>query len=88
MEKRNLQDVVIAAIARAVNRPLESVSPDSTFQELELDSLGIASVISEVEDVFGLQLDPDQLMEFLAVKTVKDFLAVFSATEGAVDAAV
>ena len=88
MDKSALQDIVIAAIARAVNRPQESVTPSSTFEELELDSLGIASVISEVEDVFGLQLDPDQLMEFLSVKTVKDLVAVFGATEGAVNATV
>jgi acyl carrier protein len=82
MNNGRLQQLVVSAIARATNQPEDSITPQMRLEELGLDSLGIASIISEIEGAYDVQLSPDTLMEFLAVQNVGEFVEAASAMEG------
>lgn len=47
-----------------------SVKPESTFQEIELDSLDIAELVMNLEDEFGVTIELDE-----GVKCVNDLVA-------------
>lgn len=50
---------VIRTIAKAQRIPPESISPDSTFEELKIDSLDGINVVFELEETFGIEI-PDE----------------------------
>jgi acyl carrier protein len=77
MYKDDLEGVLIEAVARACNCDAQLLSSESLLEEIGLDSLGITSVIADVEEEFELQLEPDELMAFLQVKTIGDILQTF-----------
>lgn len=48
---------------------VDSVKLDSTFQELNLDSLDVAELVMNLEDEFGITIELDE-----TVKTVADMV--------------
>lgn len=57
---------------------VETITPESTFESLELDSLDVADLIMQIEDEMGvnIELDPD----------VKDMKALVARIEEAQNA--
>ncbi len=52
-----IQDRVLRVIATTARKPLESVTPESTFAELGIDSLDRLNVLFELEGEFDIQID-------------------------------
>ena len=50
---------VIAAIAKAQRIPLETISLDSTFEDLKIDSLDGINIVFALENEFGIEI-PDE----------------------------
>lgn len=50
---------VIAVIAKAQRIPVESISLDSTFEELKIDSLDGINLVFALENEFGIEI-PDE----------------------------
>jgi acyl carrier protein len=59
---------VIAVIARMQKIPVESITLDKTFAELNIDSLDGINIMFEVENEFGVEI-PDE--EAKAIRTVR-----------------
>ena len=59
---------VIAVIARMQKLPVESVTLDKTFAELNIDSLDGINIMFEVENEFGVDI-PDE--DAKAIRTVR-----------------
>lgn len=59
----------IAIIAKAKNIPAENISLDTTFEELNIDSLDKINISFEVEETFDISI-PDEALGSL--KTVGD----------------
>jgi acyl carrier protein len=76
-ELDTIEKSVVAAIARACSASRDCLELDTSLDEVGLDSLGLHSVINDVQERCGIELSPDQLMSFLAVTTVRDVAAVF-----------
>ena len=55
----NTQDAIFAIIAKEAHIPVEKISLESTFKDLEIDSLDVVQIIFELEDRFGITL-PDR----------------------------
>ncbi|MBS0455877.1 MAG: acyl carrier protein [Proteobacteria bacterium] len=53
------QDAIFAIIAKEAHIPLETITPQSTLKDLQIDSLDIVQIIFEIEDRFGITL-PDK----------------------------
>ena len=68
-------------IAARTSTPLEEVQADSVLTDLALQSIDAVLVCGEVEDEFGIELDPTAIFEH---KTVGGFAA--KVTEAVVEA--
>ena len=60
---------VIRVIAEAQRIPADSISPDSTFEQLMIDSLDGLSIIFAIENEFNINV-PDDAAK--AVRSVSD----------------
>jgi acyl carrier protein len=59
----------IEIIAKAKNIPVDTINLDTTFEELNIDSLDKINISFEVEEAFGIEI-PDEALGTL--KTVGD----------------
>jgi acyl carrier protein len=57
-------------IARACHLAPESVTAQSSVLDLDLDSLTLVSVLTQVETAHGLELSPDDTLMLLEATTV------------------
>lgn len=80
----NLEQRVVATIAKAVPLDPARVRPSSTFEELELDSLDIVNIVFELEITFDIKLPDDfSLSDLKDVGAVTTALAAFLSKEAA-----
>jgi acyl carrier protein len=56
----SIQDRVLRVIATTRRVPLETVRPDSTFEELGIDSLDRLNILFELEGEFDIQIDDEK----------------------------
>lgn len=54
------QDRVLKVIANTRRIPVESVRPDSTFEELGIDSLDRLNILFDLESEFDIQIDDEE----------------------------
>lgn len=55
----SIQDRVLKIIANTRRIPLESVRPDSTFEELGVDSLDRLNILFDLESEFDIEIDDE-----------------------------
>ena len=60
---------VIDHIAQVHNIPADAITPESSFDELDIDSLGAMSLVADLEIELGVEVPNEEL---LRVKTVGD----------------
>jgi acyl carrier protein len=63
---------IIAHVALTHSLPEESVTPESTFDELGIDSLGAMSLVADLEIELGVEVPNEELLK---IKTVGDAVA-------------
>jgi acyl carrier protein len=56
----SIQDRVLKIIASTRRIPLESVRPDSTFEELGVDSLDRLNILFDLESEFDIEIDDEE----------------------------
>ncbi len=56
----SVQSRVLRVIATARRLPLESVTPDSTFEQLGIDSLDRINLLFDIENEFDISIDDEQ----------------------------
>lgn len=57
-------------IVEELGKEAEEVKMETTFDELDADSLDVFQVISEIEDAFDIQIETEE-----GIKTVGDLVA-------------
>jgi len=65
----NLTQRVISVIAKTQRIPPEKISPESTFEELGLDSLDAVNILFALEEEFNLDF-PDEASR--GIRTIRD----------------
>lgn len=60
---------IISHVALTHSLPEESVTPESTFDELGIDSLGAMSLVADLEIELGVDVPNEELLK---IKTVGD----------------
>lgn len=68
----SIQDRVLRVIATKQRIPLESVRPDSTFEELGIDSLDRLNILFELEGEFDIQIDDEQAKQVTNLQQMID----------------
>jgi acyl carrier protein len=69
LETNSLDKRVFAVIAKTQRIPIESISLDSTFEELKIDSLDGINIVFELENAFDVAIPDDGVQN---MRTVRD----------------
>jgi acyl carrier protein len=76
---KTVADRVIAVIARVRKVPPEDVTPDTTFEQLSIDSLGIIDLLFELEEEFDIEIPDDEALRMEnigeVISSLEEFLA-------------
>ena len=56
----SIQDRVLKIIANTRRIPLDTVRPDSTFEELGIDSLDRLNILFDLESEFDIEIDDEE----------------------------
>lgn len=65
-----IEPEVIEQIAVLTQRKRAAIEANALLSDLELDSLGIARLIAQLEHTFGIEFPQDHLVWFYEVNTV------------------
>jgi acyl carrier protein len=63
---------IIAIIAKSKSIPADTITPESSFDDLQIDSLDKINLTFEVEDAFGIAIPDDSLNSLRTVSDVVD----------------
>lgn len=69
-----LTQEVIAIIAREQRLPVESISPDSTFEQLKIDSLDGVNIVFALEEKYNLTIPDEVARDMKSVRQVIEAL--------------
>jgi acyl carrier protein len=67
-ETDDLGAQVIRVIAQSQRIPAQSISPDSTFEELKIDSLDGINIIFALENEFGINIPDEGLQNMRSIR--------------------
>ena len=70
MDHAELTTKVIGAIADMQKKPQDSITLDSTFEELGIDSLSGFDLLCELEEELGIVIPDDDAREIATVRDV------------------
>jgi acyl carrier protein len=71
----DLASKVIAVIAKAQRIPAESISIDSTFEELKIDSLDGINLVFALENEFNISIPDEGVQTLKSVRETVDGIA-------------
>ncbi len=67
-----IQDRALRVIATKQGLPLDRVRPESTFEELGIDSLDRLNILFELEGEFDIQIDDEQAKQVTTLRQMID----------------
>lgn len=67
-----LSETVIQAISKVKDIPVEKITTESTFEELDVDSLDAIEILFEIEEAYDISVPTDQLQGLSNVQDVID----------------
>jgi acyl carrier protein len=78
----DLTERVISVIATTQRIPREKISPESTFEELGLDSLDSVNILFALEEEFKINIPDDDAREIRGVKQMVEGIEKLVAASG------
>ena len=70
-----IQDRVLRVIATTQRIPLERVRPDSTFEELGIDSMDSINILFELESEFEIEIKDEDAKKIRTIREMVDGVA-------------
>jgi acyl carrier protein len=67
-----IQDRVLRVIATTQRIPPERVKPDSTFEELGIDSMDSINILFDLESEFGIEIDDEDAKKIHTIREMID----------------
>lgn len=65
---------VVELIAKSTKIPVERIMPDSTFEELGMDSLDGTTLLYELEEAFDVSIPDEVALKFKDIRQVVEYL--------------
>lgn len=88
MSTPTVQDRVLKVIATSKRIPLETVTPDSSFESLGIDSLDRLNILFDLESEFDIEIDDEQAKQVTNIHQMVDGITqLLEAKNAAKDAA-
>ena len=78
----DLTERVISVIAATQRIPREKISPESTFEELGLDSLDSVNILFALEEEFKISIPDDDTRDIKGVKQMTEGIEKLLAASG------
>ncbi len=72
MEQQEIYPAIVKAIATQKRLDPSRVSIDSTLQELGISSLDAITIVYEIEDLFDIEVDNEELENLKSVRNIVD----------------
>jgi acyl carrier protein len=70
-----LTEKVQAALAEALQLPLEQITPELAFGDLpQWDSMGHMEVMMRLEEHFGVEITAETIARLISIPTILDYL--------------
>lgn len=66
------QDDIIALIAKETGLPRERLVPEATLATLDIASIDLVSLLFELEDRYGLEIQPEELGRDMTLRQLFD----------------
>ena len=67
-----IQDRVLKVIATTQRLPQERVTPDSTFEELGIDSMDSINILFDLESEFDIEINDEDAKKIRTIKEMVD----------------
>lgn len=67
---------IIALIAKETGLPPERLRPDATIATLDISSLDLVSLLFEVEDRYGVEIQPEELSREMTLRQLLERIGV------------
>ena len=71
---KDMVETLQAAIKKELGRDLGDLTPDTTFEELALDSLDVVQVIMAIEEAFEIEIEDDDVDGLKTVGQLLDYI--------------
>jgi len=78
-----IQARVLRVIATTQRIPLEKVKPDSTFEELGIDSMDSINILFDLESEFDIEIKDEDAKK---IRTIREMIDILGVAEGTVKA--
>ena len=65
---------VVDIVAQKLHIDKNSITQDSTFQELGADSLGMVEIMMKLEETFGVEIEDDAAEKLTNMREVVDYI--------------
>jgi len=83
MASQELTDRVLKVIAQSKRIPLETVTIDSDFQQLNIDSMDAVEILFALENEFDINIPDEEVREVRTVQQMVDGVAKLVAAKSA-----
>ncbi len=68
----SVEETLRKIVTRVTRKPETAFSPETTFEDLDADSLDIVQVLVALEDTYDIEIQDEELQE---IKNMGDFIA-------------
>jgi acyl carrier protein len=79
----NVAEKVIATIAKSKKIPVETITLDSKFEELKIDSLDGLNLFFDLEEAFDITIPDDRARQMRTVREVVEALELLLSSQSA-----
>jgi len=63
----SIEERVLKVISKSQRVPIEKISPESTFEELGIDSMDAINILSDLESEFDIEIDDEKAKQLCKV---------------------
>ncbi|QZP09526.1 acyl carrier protein [Caenibius sp. WL] len=67
---------ILALVADETRLPVERLQPDSTLATLDISSIDMVSMLFELEDRYGIELQPEDLTRDMTLRQLFERIGV------------
>ncbi|TCM16426.1 acyl carrier protein [Novosphingobium sp. PhB165] len=67
---------ILALMAKETGLPIEKLQPDITLATLDISSIDLVSMLFELEDQYGIELQPEELTREMTLRQLFERIGV------------
>ncbi len=68
----SVEETLKKIVTRVTRKPETAFSPETSFEDLDADSLDIVQILVALEDTYDIEIQDEELQQ---IKNMKDFIA-------------